>query len=519
MGARVHVWGQRKSGAMGLMLQLVNETTLPDGGPVNYQITGKRGIDIGRAAHLDWTLPDPTRHISGRHCEIRYEDGGYWLHDVSTNGTFLNGSDQRMAAPHRLRTGDHFTVGHYVVAVTVEGEEAPGAGGSAAAASPPSYQELWTSQGEIAPPPIDPRQLKGARLDQPVYSDFLDWAADVPNPVPQAASAYAPPSAPSPYPAPPAPRSAPVPPAPAARPGPAYATPAGSDMDWATGPPSRVPAAPPPVPPMPTPRRPGAEARANVWDEEAATAPAPSPSARPEPAPSPASAPAAQAPAPAFAPAAQAPAPAFAPAAEAPAPPRLPSGASPNDLLREIARAAGLPEDALAQKDPGEAAQQIGAALRLVTENLMQLLAARVQAKRLARVQSHTVIQAVDNNPLKFSPSPAEALRVMFGSSNQGYLDAHRAIGQGFADLKAHQLKTYRAMQQAIGRLMTDLEPSAIERATDEGRGIGGLLASRKAKLWDTYESRWNAKIGAESGRVVEAFLRYFAEAYDRDGG
>jgi type VI secretion system protein ImpI len=485
---------------MALNLQLVNETTLPDGGPVNYQITGKRGIDIGRDAHLDWTLPDPGRFISGRHCEIRYKDGGYWLHDVSRNGTFLNGSEQRMAAPHRLRTGDHFTVGHYVVAVNVEGEEAAGAGASGpAAAAPVDYQDLWTSR-ENVPPPIDPRQLKAARVDKPVYSDFLDWAADVPNSAPQAPSAYAAPPAARPAPAPVAP--------PAPRPAPAYATPAGSDMDWATGPPSRVPVTPPPPPPMPDPRRPRADARANVWDEEAAAAPAPSPSARAEPAP-----------APAFAPAAGASAPAFTPAADAPAPARLPSDASPNDLLRHIARAAGLPEDALAQKDPGEAAQQIGAALRLVTENLMQLLAARVQAKRLARVQSHTVIQAVDNNPLKFSPSPAEALRVMFGSSNQGYLDAHRAIGQGFADLKAHQLKTYRAMQQAIGRLMTDLEPSAIERATDEGRGIGGLLASRKAKLWDTYESRWNAKIGAESGRVVEAFLRYFAEAYDRDGG
>jgi type VI secretion system protein ImpI len=109
-------------------------------------------------------------------------------------------------------------------------------------------------------------------------------------------------------------------------------------------------------------------------------------------------------------------------------------------------------------------------------------------------------------------------MRVMFGSSNQGYLDAYRAIGQGFADLKAHQVKTYSAMRKAIARLMADLDPSAIERATDEGRGIAGLLTSRKAKLWDTYESRWNANIGRESDAVLEAFIRYFAEAYEREG-
>ena len=48
-------------------------------------VTGKRGIDIGRDQHLDWTLPDPTRYISAKHCEVRYRDGGYWLYDVSTN--------------------------------------------------------------------------------------------------------------------------------------------------------------------------------------------------------------------------------------------------------------------------------------------------------------------------------------------------------------------------------------------------------------------------------------------------
>src|SRR5262249_21924392 len=94
-------------------LKIENVPNLPDGGPVEIAVTGKRGIDIGRDTHLDWTLPDPTRHISSKHAEIRYKEGGYWLHDVSTNGTFLNGSDHRMQAPHRLRNGDRFVIGHY----------------------------------------------------------------------------------------------------------------------------------------------------------------------------------------------------------------------------------------------------------------------------------------------------------------------------------------------------------------------------------------------------------------------
>ena len=73
---------------------------------------------------LDWTLPDPTRFISSKHCEVRYRDGAYWLYDVSTNGTFLNGSDGRLKAPHRLRNGDRLTIGQYIVAVALDGEDA-----------------------------------------------------------------------------------------------------------------------------------------------------------------------------------------------------------------------------------------------------------------------------------------------------------------------------------------------------------------------------------------------------------
>jgi type VI secretion system protein ImpI len=458
---------------MSLALQLVNETTLPDGGPVSFRITGKRGIDIGRDAHLDWTLPDPTRHISSKHCEIRYKDGGFWLHDVSTNGTFLNGADHRMHAPHRLRSGDRFTVGHYIVAVTVEGEEGPAQadpqGAAPASAPSASYEEIWASQGDV-PPPIDPKQLKPARLNAPVHSDFLDWAADVPTPFRA-----------------PAPASYPVPPSVGPTRAPPPTSPVSSDMDWAQGPPSYVPAAPLPPPPAPAPRRPGWDTQGGVpWEDAQPVLPgAASLGDR------------------------AAAGPAFTP----------PAAAAPEAFIRHLAKAAGLPEDVLAQKDPGELAEQIGAVLRLVAENLFQLLNARRQAKRLARSSSHTTVQAVDNNPLKFCPSAPDALRTMFGPANPGYLAAHRAIGQGFEDLKSHQIKTYGAMQQAITMLMADLDPRAIEKANDGGRSMARLLVSRKAKLWDGYEARWEAKVGRKGGGPIEAFMSYFAEAYDRDGG
>ncbi len=73
---------------MTITLTIDSVDQLPDGGPVSYQARN-RGFEIGRQQHLDWTLPDPSRYISGLHCEVRFEKGGYFLYDVSSNGTFL----------------------------------------------------------------------------------------------------------------------------------------------------------------------------------------------------------------------------------------------------------------------------------------------------------------------------------------------------------------------------------------------------------------------------------------------
>jgi len=452
---------------MTLTLTIENETSLPDGGPLSVTIQGKRGIDIGRDAHLDWTLPDPTRFISGRHCEVRYKDDGYWLHDVSTNGTFLNGADHRMQAPHRLRDGDRFVVGNYIVAAKVDGDGNAAQSASRDVAAPASdYVELWTHHGD-APPPIDAKALRPAQARSPALPDFLDWAVDVPDPP------RAPPQA--------APRAAPA---------------LDRDMDWAAGKPSSLPAAAPAPSPMPAPRRPSAaEPPSSPWDEGAserdagASSPAPQiPSAQPAP-PSP---------------------------RPTPAPARSEAG-SPDAFLRELARSAGLAEDVLTGVETAELARQLGGVLRVVTEDLRQLLSARAQSKRLARSTNHTMVQAVGNNPLKFAPSTEDALRIMFGPSTQGYLDARRAIEQSFADLKQHQIKTYSAMQHALAALMADLGPRAIEESITDDRGVAGLLTSRKARLWDAYVARWQAKVRADERGPVEAFMLHFAEYYDRD--
>jgi type VI secretion system protein ImpI len=438
-----------------LHLTIENETSLPDGGPLSTQVQGPRGIDIGRDAYLDWTLPDPTRTISGKHCEIRFRDGGYWLHDVSRNGTFLNRSDQRIAGPHRLRDGDRLEIGRYIIAARIEGEEAGDASTVSSVQTMPPDDYWLPTGGEAAP--ISARDLQPVRERRPVHAGFDEWVLDLPAPeIPHASSSIA--EAPQD-------RAA----SPTDVTWSAAGAPSSPDDGWATATPAS-PVLPPS--PAPTPRRPGPAPA-----EEASRRQAPGLSVDHGTA--------------------------------------IERGAQ--TISARLASGLGVPAEIFDGRDPEALVEELGTLLRLVVENLMVLLMARAESKRATRATQQTMIQALDNNPLKFSPAVEDALRIMFVGGNAGYLDARQALEQSFRDLKVHQIKTYAAMQNGLRLLLQDLEPEAIEEAVPAG-GIGDVLGSRRARLWDTYVTRWNATTAPYESGMTDAFMTFFAECYDRGG-
>lgn len=101
-----------------LTLRIENRSDAASDMPEDISVTGK-GITIGRKATNDWALPDNTRFISGQHIVITYEDDSYVLTDVSTNGTFINGTSKRIEGKHTLANGDTVRIGSYIVTVVL----------------------------------------------------------------------------------------------------------------------------------------------------------------------------------------------------------------------------------------------------------------------------------------------------------------------------------------------------------------------------------------------------------------
>jgi type VI secretion system protein ImpI len=171
--------------------------------------------------------------------------------------------------------------------------------------------------------------------------------------------------------------------------------------------------------------------------------------------------------------------------------------------------AAGIPAEALQRRGSAEVAAELGAVFRLVTEQTIGLLRLRAAAKRMTKAD-RTMVGTSQNNALKLAPTPQEALTIMIGKTNPGYLDALSSFREGFEDIKSHEGATYAAMQAALVRLMEDFAPEKIEQKTGSG-----VLGSKKARAWEIYTEQWSSKQDSENG-LLDVFLDYFRAAYDK---
>lgn len=80
-----------------------------------------QGGSIGRGKDSNWVLDDPERFLSSCHCRVSHENGQYFLTDLSTNGTFMNGAPNPLGKGNRhvLTDGDTFVLGDYEFTVSL----------------------------------------------------------------------------------------------------------------------------------------------------------------------------------------------------------------------------------------------------------------------------------------------------------------------------------------------------------------------------------------------------------------
>jgi type VI secretion system FHA domain protein len=149
-----------------------------------------------------------------------------------------------------------------------------------------------------------------------------------------------------------------------------------------------------------------------------------------------------------------------------------------------------------------------------MVESLRDVLMSRAEVKRGFGIEQ-TMLQARNNNALKFSVTPEDAVAAILQPSRPGYLPPLKATDEAFRDLRSHQLAVMAGVQAALVALLRRFDPAAIDARISGAGMLGNLLpGSRKARTWEMFCATYQdiARDAEEDFQAV--FGREFAKAY-----
>ena len=423
---------------------------------IESKVFDESGGVLGRDAENDWVLPH--RYVSRHHARIHFESGRFYVRDTSQNGVYVNDQLVGQGNSAVLSDGDRIVIGDYEILVQTALVAAPSIG------VPEPPRALFGSDdglglGDVLPPPATPH-VPG------IAPGMADLLAPEPTPPPAWDDGR-------------------------------RGIPTEGDVLPAVSQPYRAPEALPEIP-------------ANWWQEDLPGAAPATPAPRPSP-----------------------PLPGEGVRAERPRPPEparpveTASRASAPPAPAAPAQAAGSGLDALATGlrfvpalPPGTPQEEVielaGALLRELVGGTMELLRARASIKQEARLEM-TTLRAVENNPLKFSVTPEEALqRLLSPEAGTGYLAPREAVVEAMRDLRAHELATLAGLEAAIRGMFARFDPQRLEQDFSDRSLLASILpAHRKAKCWDLFAQQFR-QIGEEAREDFNAlFGREFARAYE----
>ncbi len=447
-------------------------------------------LSIGRTAGNDWVLADPDRHLSKTHCVVTAERGRFKLTDLSTNGVFVNGAREPIGRDRdvELTDGDEFRLGEYVITATEVDEAALDVSAGPSADADP----FDLGQPPAAAPAVgrraDPFGAQRPARTDPLGFDPLDspfGAADA-APFPTASRPRAPRRPEDPFDA-------------------VASQQAGFDADddlfrgikpaesW-QGPsqPDNVDAArqayvpPKQVTPL------------SLDDLDAFLGDIPPGQLAPEAAPASVAPPAPRAPAPPV-------------AASAPIAAQSPEEAK--NLLAAFLEGAGVPDLRVGGDDPQATLRAAGQVFRVMVEGLRDVLMSRSAIKNELRVEQ-TMLRARDNNALKFSVTPEEALAALLLPNRPGYMPALEAAREAFDDVRSHEMAVMAGVQTALVGLLRRFDPDTLEQHLQKGVLDAILPAARKARFWELFRATYKDIAREAEDDFQSVFGREFARAY-----
>jgi type VI secretion system protein len=424
-------------------------------GADSIHVFSVHGGSVGRAPDNDWVLPDPDRYLSGHHASVDYREGAYYLTDKSSNGVYVNDSDQPVGRGTSLRLydGDRLRMGDYQFEVNIVhvslGEASEEDEVTADTRDEVGFSDLeFELESEPADESAPSEEAPAAAAEDPglgsINLKLLEEHAEEMRPEPPEA-ATEPEAAETPGPEEEPTDTVVYPDEPA--------EPSGDDVFTETG-----------------------VLREDFLASEEGIGLRP-----------------------------------------APASPQGESG-SLAEAVKLVAEATGLDPSRIPAGSERELLVAYGHIVRAAVEGVLAVLRTRSLIKGQFRL-TQTTIQSGGNNPLKFAPGVQDALEQMFYREVEEFMDPVEAVENAFGDIRAHQVAMVVAMKASFRDLLERLEPDILEEKFDRGlKRAGGILGgSNKSKYWDLYCDLFQVIAGHTDENFANVVGPRFAEAYDKE--
>ena len=198
------------------------------------------------------------------------------------------------------------------------------------------------------------------------------------------------------------------------------------------------------------------------------------------------------------------------------APKDLPES-SPSVALYAFLKGAGLRPMDLEDQEASVMLHQLGQLMRELVIGLTDSLHFRAEQKNKLRIPG-TIIQAKNNNPLKFSAGVDEALGALNSEPSAEYQNAIHSTREAFQDIKIHQEAMLDAARIALSDFVERLDPDELEQSFDHGKKRNTFIgAANKLRYWDMYRDIFQALSQRAPGQFPQIFADEFSRAYEEE--
>ncbi len=181
---------------------------------------------------------------------------------------------------------------------------------------------------------------------------------------------------------------------------------------------------------------------------------------------------------------------------------------------KTLIEALGFSEKNLNQDKMLEIGETVGLLVRETMEGMMRVLSFRKKIKEEFRINV-TTIQPVENNPLKFSANIDDAMENMFIKDNNAYKEPIEAVREGFQGIAEHQVAVLAGMQAAFRGMLERFDPDTLEKRFEKYKKSSLIQLGKKRKNWESYKAYHTELAGNLDNSFQYLFGYDFVQAYE----